>query len=192
MGEPRLRSEYLRQYRKKNAEKIRQYKKEYYQQHKKMPTQIPLSEIERKKRAYECQKRWRKKNRERLRLWSKNYWRKHQQSYRVKARESYYRNRDSILAHHKQSYIRDKQRVYEHYSLNGIKCACCGCYDEWALSIDHIKNNGKEERREFKQGTGSSFYKWLIKNNFPDGYQVLCRNCNWGKKIFGECPHKMH
>jgi hypothetical protein len=56
------------------------------------------------------------------------------------------------------------------------------------LSIDHINGNGAEHRRELKRTTGGStgghdFYRWLKNNNFPDGYQVLCMNCQFIKKI---------
>ena len=31
-------------------------------------------------------------------------------------------------------------------------------------------------------------FLWLIKNDFPPGYQVLCFNCNYAKTAFGKCP----
>ncbi len=33
--------------------------------------------------------------------------------------------------------------------------------------------------------------QWLITNNFPKGFQILCWNCNYAKGVFGECPHKI-
>ena len=32
---------------------------------------------------------------------------------------------------------------------------------------------------------------YLKKNNYPDGFQVLCWNCNLGRAHYGVCPHKM-
>ena len=29
----------------------------------------------------------------------------------------------------------------------------------------------------------------IYTNNYPKGFQVLCRNCNWGKYSRGTCPH---
>jgi hypothetical protein len=53
-----------------------------------------------------------------------------------------------------------------------------------ALTIDHIKGNGAEERRRLaKQARGSRFYLWLKRHGYPEGYQVLCFNCNNIKKI---------
>jgi len=50
-----------------------------------------------------------------------------------------------------------------------------------ALTIDHINNNGADHRRKMKK-EGITFYRWLINNNYPDGYQVMCINCQFIKK----------
>ena len=52
-----------------------------------------------------------------------------------------------------------------------------------ALAIDHISNDGVAQREKFGIRSGVHFYRWLIKNNYPEGYQTLCRNCNWIKRI---------
>lgn len=75
----------------------------------------------------------------------------------------------------------------KHY---GGRCACPKCPDPECsfvfLCIDHVDNNGAEHRKEI----GSGIYEWLRKNNYPDGFQVLCYNCNMGKSINGGvCPH---
>jgi len=58
------------------------------------------------------------------------------------------------------------------------------------LSIDHINNDGHKHRRENNIRTGEQMYRWLAKNNFPPGFQVLCMNCQWGKRNNnGVCPH---
>lgn len=34
-------------------------------------------------------------------------------------------------------------------------------------------------------------FRWIIENNFPEGFQVLCYNCNLGRAhCGGVCPHK--
>ena len=68
-----------------------------------------------------------------------------------------------------------KQEVLEHY---GTICPC-GFSDQRALSIDHINGKGTKHRRQIG---ASRFYIWLRKNNFPDGYQVLCMNCQFIKR----------
>jgi len=79
-----------------------------------------------------------------------------------------------------------KNQVYLHY---GCKCACCGETIEEFLTIDHINNDGAKQRK--KNFAGRPFYQWIIRNNYPADLQVLCMNCNWGKRTNGVCPHKM-
>lgn len=80
-----------------------------------------------------------------------------------------------------------KQKVIEAY---GGKCACCNENTIEFLTIDHINNNGADDRRSNGNKTGGKLYRWLIKNNFPQGeYQILCFNCNCAKGFFGYCPH---
>ena len=31
--------------------------------------------------------------------------------------------------------------------------------------------------------SSNGFYYWLIRNNFPEGYQILCANCNIFKRF---------
>lgn len=78
--------------------------------------------------------------------------------------------------------------VIDHY---GGKCVCCGETELHFLAIDHPNNDGGDERK--KVGAGSSFYAWLIRNDLPDGYVVLCHNCNFGRHLNGGiCPHQEH
>jgi len=74
--------------------------------------------------------------------------------------------------------------VLTHYG-NG-KCACvrCGVDDVRVLCIDHINDDGKEHRAKIGGG-GRHIYKWLVENNYPEGFQTLCMNCNWLKR----CEH---
>jgi|SRR5208337_5315037 len=88
-----------------------------------------------------------------------------------------------------------KIEVFSHYCDGTPKCACCGEEHIEFLSLDHINNNGAEERRKMSgsgQGWGGEFlYRILRRNNYPNGYQVLCLNCNFAKGHFGVCPHKL-
>lgn len=84
-----------------------------------------------------------------------------------------------------------KDEVFEAYG--GYVCKCCNEKERVFLAIDHIHNDGAEHRRTLfgKNGSGGGrMYKWLRKNHFPDGFQVLCFNCNHAKR-FGVCPHQL-
>jgi hypothetical protein len=81
-----------------------------------------------------------------------------------------------------------RQTVLNHY---GGKCACCGIDNYEFLAIDHIDGNGSQQRKELGDaGRGQNFVSWLIRNDLPEGYQVLCHNCNFAKGAYGQCPHQ--
>jgi hypothetical protein len=66
-------------------------------------------------------------------------------------------------------------------AYGGLKCKVCGFDDIRALQLDHIKGNGSKQAKELK-GKGWTLYRWLKKNSYPPGYQVLCANHNWIKR----------
>lgn len=79
--------------------------------------------------------------------------------------------------------IRDRERrhrltnrliILDHYG--GRICLHCSETRLAALTIDHIDQNGAACR--LIHGQTEKFYRWLIKNDFPLGYRVLCYNCN--------------
>lgn len=100
-----------------------------------------------------------------------------------------YRKRlGEILLEKKRSYWkRQRLIVLYHYSKGKLECKCCKENIYEFLALDHIKGGGTQHRKKL----GSKYiYSWLIKNNFPKGYQVLCHNCNQAKGFHGKCPHK--
>jgi hypothetical protein len=78
-----------------------------------------------------------------------------------------------------------KQSTLDHY---GNECSCCGETRFEFLSIDHINGGGNLHRKEV--GEGTSFYLWLKRNNYPEGFQTLCMNCNFSRGSYGYCPHE--
>jgi len=98
--------------------------------------------------------------------------------------------KDRVSCHRRQK----RDIVFNAYG--GKKCNCCGEEEVLFLTIDHINNNGAKHRKEIcKSGkaSGTAIHLWLIKNNFPKGFQVLCANCRLGKHLNGGiCPHKDH
>jgi hypothetical protein len=83
-----------------------------------------------------------------------------------------------------------KEKVLGHY---GRACACCGAAVD--LTLDHVNGDGAQHRLELygdSQGAGGTrFYRWLIRQGFPPGYQTLCRRCNLskGKSEFCRLDH---
>lgn len=83
-----------------------------------------------------------------------------------------------------------KDAVFASYG--GYVCACCGEDEPKFLTIDHVNNDGGAHRRT-SSAISKNLYRWLKRNNFPDGFQVLCMNCNLGKaRNNGVCPHRSH
>lgn len=108
---------------------------------------------------------------------------------------SYKKHRNAWLARRAMY----RRIVFNTYSGTPPRCQCAGCplpeMNILFLEVDHIRGLGKAEaeyarlhgQRLYK---GHHLYRWLIKNNFPSGYQILCSNCNHGKERNGGiCPH---
>lgn len=74
-----------------------------------------------------------------------------------------------------------KLEVMTHYCKGSPKCKC-GYNDIRALTIDHVDGDGAEHRREIGGG-GIKLYVWLKNNNYPDGFQILCMNCQFIKRM---------
>jgi hypothetical protein len=77
--------------------------------------------------------------------------------------------------------------VLIHYGGSLPKCECCGENRLEFLSIDHTKNDGAKQRKD--DPSSIKIYAWLKRNNFPQGYRVLCMNCNFAYGRYGYCPH---
>ena len=97
------------------------------------------------------------------------------------------RNRPKINKTRKKEHIERRLKVLSHYSQGKLTCACCDESMYEFLCLDHIDGGGTQHRKEL--GT-KYIYAWLIRNNYPEGYQVMCHNCNMAKGFYGQCPHK--
>jgi hypothetical protein len=76
---------------------------------------------------------------------------------------------------------RNKLKVIHAY---GGKCKHCDEVDPIVLTVDHVFNNGhKHTDSKGRRVTGNSLYSSIIKDNYPDTYQILCFNCNWRKEF---------
>lgn len=115
----------------------------------------------------------------------------HRNEERQVAHERYLRSGDEIRHYNNNRHLERKALLVAHYSNNTNKCTCCGESEVRFLTIDHINGNGSEHRKSSKCGTGSVFYDWLIKEGMPEGYQVLCYNCNLARARHGICPHQL-
>jgi hypothetical protein len=123
-------------------------------------------------KTLERERQWREDNREVIRERSRQW-----------ARD----NMDQQVEYQRQYTAELKTQVLAHY---GKVCKCCGCDDFDYLTVDHIDGNGGEHRVELfgnNKAAGRVFYLWLIRNGFPDGYQTLCKSCNYSKGKTPQC-----
>jgi hypothetical protein len=102
------------------------------------------------------------------------------------------RKKDSdknITIKRRSIYNRNKYRRYRDIVLNHYckKCVCCNEVNENKLSIDHIHGNGKRHIKSI--GSPHKLCKWIIENNFPNSFRILCHNCNFSYGHYGYCPH---
>ena len=158
------------------------------------------------KRCRECDKEYfsefRKRNREKLAKYQRDYRHKHHEKFRqyVMGRRKTKLSAmtpDELKAFRKAECDKKKRldailknEVFMAYG--GWVCACCGETERSFLTIDHMLNNGSKLRREGVHGHSTDFYRWLKKSGFPPDFQVLCMNCQFGKRMNKNvCPHQV-
>jgi hypothetical protein len=148
------------------------------------------------------QKKWYEENREKVLKYRKEYYLKHKERMDLKSKKYREENREKLKGYFKNHYKENKSRmtgfkneirmtVLKHYGGTPPKCACCGESHLEFLAIDHIGGGGLKEREALKRRAGTPFYRWMIRQKFPSGYQVLCHNCNMAKGLYGRCPHQL-
>ena len=172
----------------------------------------------RKKQA-DTQRKWRQENREHVREmdreWHRKWREKNPDAIQLPQKRWYDTNRKEILARrqekydptyyqawHQQNRERRNERkkelnrerrmaVLKYYSESDTPfCACCNEQTIEFLCIDHKNGDGSTHRRTIGGG-GDKTYRWLIKNEFPEGFRVLCSNCNASRGAYGYCPHEI-
>ena len=104
------------------------------------------------------------------------------------------------------AYVTNRLNILLHYSkyISNSNIPCCNCCGENShvdfLTIDHIagKNQMDSEPKLIKLGyssklKGKGLINWIIENNYPKGFQILCHNCNVAKGLIGNdntCTHE--
>jgi hypothetical protein len=106
---------------------------------------------------------------------------------------------DKACARVKERYKNLRFDVLYHYCGGRPRCQCpgCNCAILAFLTLDHVYGNGAKHRQTLGQRrkngvriSGRALPYWLKENKYPEGFQVLCMNCNFGKGIQSECPRQ--
>lgn len=93
------------------------------------------------------------------------------------------RNREKLAQQRRE---RDRLNRLEGIERYGGRCACCGESRPEFLTLDHIEGRGPGDTLR-----GPKAWTRLRRLGWPEGYQVLCFNCNCAKGIYGVCPHAL-
>jgi len=165
------RKDYDKQYKEKNKDKINAYSLEHRAKVKEYRLNH-LEECRKKDREYAVKRRLDPIKKQRINEQARKYRRthpKHFSEYNAKI------NRARRI------------EVLNHYSSPPV-CFCCGEAHIEFLTIDHVNGDGAKHRKKDK---GHNIYKWLKVHNYPEGFRVLCINCNWSIGVWGYCPHQV-
>lgn len=88
----------------------------------------------------------------------------------------------------KTSAVLLRESIVSHYGNGAPRCACCNLPGVEFLALDHQDGGGGKHRKEI--GGGPVYYHWIVNNNYPDIFRILCHNCNQSFGYHGYCPHK--
>lgn len=129
------------------------------------------------------------KNRDEYLEYFRKYYREHRERILARVSAAQKRNRPGRRVYEKSRYVQIKKEAIEHY---GGKCHCCGETEILFLQIHHTNNDGAEHRRQIERESHGRvpMVLWLKRNGYPDGFQILCANCNIAMFVAGSCPHQ--
>ena len=86
--------------------------------------------------------------------------------------------KEAVKKENKNYRLKLLNKALEYYSNGKVVCNCCGETNLEFLSLD---------------GNASlTFLKKIQALDYPEGYEVLCMNCDWGiLQNDGMCPHHL-
>ena len=165
--------EYNKRYRDAHKEEKKAYMAKYRETHKEeIKAQRKKYNSENREKLLEYYRKYHKLHQEK----EKAYRDSHKEETKIRRKKYYEEHKEESKEKNRQYNIKLRYTVLEHY---GCRCVSCGETEPMYLCADHINNDGNEHRQIFK----GNMYKWIIDNNYPDDFQILCRNCNWGKRV---------
>ncbi|MBZ9572382.1 hypothetical protein KJA15_03565 [Patescibacteria group bacterium] len=133
--------------------------------------------------AREYARKYRIEHREDLKAKHRKYYEEHREECLKKSKIYYRKHRNRYRENYKT--YRQKLRIQILKALGG-KCFFCGCSDFRLLQIDHIQDNGNEDRNFYKHNDVAYYKNILASFKKNEGkYQLLCANCHVLKTLYG-------
>src|SRR6185436_18369340 len=140
-------------------------KSEYYQNNK---AKFKINYDEHREERLIQNKIYRENNKERIKKYHKDWLNKPD-------------NRVKWNAYQRQSMKKQyKQAKYTLFNFLGNKCTWCGILDKRVLELDHIKDDGEQDRAKLNGRIHFYYAKHL--DEAKEKLQILCCNCNRIKK----------
>ncbi len=171
-------------------EKLREYRRQYYQKNRGRILARSMEWQRENHEAYTARLRaHRAKDPEADRVRCRKWKDENRDAHNAASREYGRRNAKTISVKLKAKRRVLKQQILDAY---GSVCACCGEVQFEFLTLDHIHGDGAAHRKELRMdggGRSDILYKHLIEAGFPEGYRILCFNCNSALGFYGYCPH---
>lgn len=175
-------AEHAKEYREKNLEEITIKAKIKYDKLKNDPEFLRKrkeSNERYKDRHNKTGAEYRKNNKEKIKEKDLRWY--NERGGKKKTKINYIKNKE-----HYNKIKKEKRTILINtfYHILGNKCAFCKKTDPVVFTIDHIKNDGQEERKKI-HGT-EALARCLKKRGWPENYikeryQILCYNCNYSK-----------
>jgi len=122
---------------------------------------------------------YRKKNRAKIKAYMANYSKVNRATIRQKHKVWRDMNNGVVRNYSKKRRVALRASIL---NLLGCKCSRCGFDDVRALDIDHVNNDGFQDRSAMDWTTIMAGYASNPKRA-KKCLQILCRNCNWIKHL---------
>ena len=136
-----------------------------------------------------ARKKYQENNIEKYKQSQRKYVKRNRKEINRKRNEYYWKNRDEQrkkqTIYQRKMYAETRELLLDKF---GRECKCCKLNIPELLTLDHIKNNGAEERRKFKNNN-IKLKQHVIKFGSKKDYRILCHNCNWAFANYGKCFH---
>ena len=117
------------------------------------------------------------------------------ESFLAKSREAvrrlYKKHRAKRIGAMREKQWRTRLQCLEAYSGGKPFCSCCGEETLEFLTLDHLRSRRDDNGvRVGGNRMGQNLFSWMIRMKFPEGFRVLCYNCNCARGARGYCPHE--
>lgn len=109
--------------------------------------------------------------------YDRKYYQGHIETIRKQKAENMRRYRMEDPEKYREQTKEHKRKIRERLlDMYGRQCAICGFSDVRALTLDHVNQNGNEERKQYGE---RGVYRRALTEYRPDEYRTLCMNCQF-------------